>query len=380
FPFYAGAAASTLTDLPVLDKSALLTNFAALNLAGLTASEALARLDRGETRFGRWCLGQSTGTSGMRSPYVISQADRFTWLGVILAKTMADLLGRRPKVALVLPTYGALYASAPESGMVRLRFFDLGLGLEAWRDEIEAYAPDVLLAPPKVLRSLAETASLAPERIFSSAEVLDPIDRDVIEARFGLRVREIYMATEGLFAVACEQGVLHLAEDVVAFEWEAADRPGLVRPVITDFSRRAQAMARYRMNDLLELGGSCACGSPLQTVMRVHGRQDDVFLLPSRHTAGRVAVTPDVVRNAVVGGTPPVEDFRAVQTGPARVELSLPAGASPQAVENARSRLAEAFERVGAGPVEIELRAGIQLDFSRKLRRVRRDWRASSLE
>jgi phenylacetate-coenzyme A ligase PaaK-like adenylate-forming protein len=134
------------------------------------------------------------------------------------------------------------------------------------------------------------------------------------------------------------------------------------------------------MNDLVELGGACACGSPLQTLARIHGRQDDVFQLPARSGAGCVAVTPDVMRNAVVGGDPPLEDFRVVQTGPARVELSVPESASLQATESARVRLAAAIERAGAGPVEIRVKTGIVTDFGRKLRRVRRDWRPAGLE
>ena len=50
----------------------------------------------------------------------------------------------------------------------------------------------------------------------SGAEVLDPIDRTVIEAATSaVRVREIYMATEGLFGASCRHGTLHLAEDAV---------------------------------------------------------------------------------------------------------------------------------------------------------------------
>ena len=50
--------------------------------------------------------------------------------------------------------------------------------------------------------------------------MLDPLDRAVIETRFGVRLREIYMATEGLLGVACEHGTLHLCEDTMKFEWE----------------------------------------------------------------------------------------------------------------------------------------------------------------
>jgi putative adenylate-forming enzyme len=374
-PFYAALAPRRLTDLPVLDKAALLSEFERFNTRGVTLAAARAALDRGQDRVRGLVVGQSTGTSGNRGVFVISHAERFTWLGVILAKTLPDVLWRRHKVALALPAYSQLYDSARQSGRLAIRFFDLGLGVEAWQEEMRRFGPDTIVAPPKVLRALAEAGGLAPANVFSGAEVLDPLDRAVIEAGFGVRVREIYMATEGLFGVACPHGVLHLAEDVVAFEWEAA--PGsadLVAPIVTDFTRRTQAMARYRMNDLLRLSPTrCACGSPLQAVLGVEGRQDDVFKLTAA-AGGRVMVTPDVVRNAIIDADRRIQDFRAVQTGPEEVLLSLAADLPLEAGEAAIAKLQAALGRAGAGEVRITLRSGLDVPFDRKLRRVRRDW------
>src|SRR5207244_3171713 len=145
-----------------------------------------------------------------------SDDERFAWLGTILAKTMPDLLLRRPRVAVILPRMSRLYAAAGQSRLVKLKFLDLREGLEALLPPLAAFAPQVLVAPPKVLRFLAERrAAIRPERVFSAAEVLDPPDRSIIEAAFGAPLREIYMATEGLFAVSCAHGTLHLAEDAV---------------------------------------------------------------------------------------------------------------------------------------------------------------------
>lgn len=84
----------------------------------------------------------------------------------------------------------------------------------------------------------------------------------MIEAAFG-PLEQIYMATEGLLAVTCRDGTLHLCEDSVKFEFEPVGE-GLVSPLVTAFRRQAQIMARYRLNDLLRLSTSpCRCGSPL---------------------------------------------------------------------------------------------------------------------
>jgi DNA end-binding protein Ku len=41
-----------------------------------------------------------------------------------------------------LPGYSQLYASATETSRLTIRFFDLALGVDHWRDELRRYAPD----------------------------------------------------------------------------------------------------------------------------------------------------------------------------------------------------------------------------------------------
>ena len=375
-PFYAELNATRLELLPIVDKAQILAAFEGFNRAGVTLAEARAAIDSGQYRVRGYLVGQSTGTSGNRGVFVISEAERFTWLGVMLAKALPDFLSARLRVALALPSYSQLYSSAAETGRITLRFFDLSEGVVAWRDKIVAFAPDVIVAPPKVLRALAETTNLRPARVFSGAEVLDPFDRQVIEAAFQTPVREIYMATEGLLGVACPQGVLHLAEDAVAFEWEpVGGQSDLVKPLITDFTRSTQIMARYRMNDLLRLRASpCACGSPLQAVASVEGRQDDVFELRGAEGGLRM-VTPDILRNAVVDTDRRIDDFRIVQIGPDVVELALPDALPDDVLAGAAAKLEAALRDAGAVDPKVISRRGVEALYDRKLRRVMRAWR-----
>jgi len=375
-PFHAHRGAARLDDLPIIDKATLLANFDRLNTKGVTLDQVRTALDRNETKTGGLMIGQSTGTSGNRGLFVISEAERFQWLGVMLAKTLPDFPFVRHRVAMVLPGTSQLYAAATAVGRLTIRFFDLTEGVDRWRAALCAYAPDTIIAPPKVLRALAEAGGLHPAQVFSGAEVLDPLDRAVIEAAFGVRVREIYMATEGLFGVACPEGVLHLAEDVVAFEWAPVDgASGLATPIITDFTRRTQIMARYRMNDILRLSDTaCRCGSPLQAVAAVEGRCDDLFHLRGRGGGHLVLVTPDVIRNAVVDADRRIQDFRIVQTGAGAIDLALDARLPPDATAAASASLRRALERAGVGEVEIALKSGWESPMERKLRRVRRAW------
>ena len=373
-PFYHPYAGQRFESLPIIDKGILLANFSDMNRASLDLETVREALALGKERLAGRMIGMSTGTSGNRGFYVISEAERFVWLGTILAKALPDALWRKHRVALALPALSDLYSSATLGSRITLQFFHLAQGPEAWIDRLLRFAPDTIVAPPKVLRWLAERGQLTARHIFSGAEVLDELDRQIIESATGHTVREIYMATEGLFAVSCPYGAIHLAEDVVHFEFERPDPDSsLVSPIVTDFTRREQGMIRYRMNDLLELDDrSCKCGSAYQAVRRIEGRSDDAFLLADR--SGRVQlVTPDTLRNAVVDADRAIDDFRIIQTDPKTIEVLLPDELSETTAGKVRTALNTALIRRGL-VAKISVRQGIALDFSRKLRRVRREW------
>lgn len=359
------AARGPLSELPVMDKATLMANFADYNVAHLSADVVRDAMTR-DFRIGDLIVGASTGTSGNRGLFVISEAERFRWLGTIVAKTIGDLLWRRQRVAILLPQGGSLYQSANRVRQIELRLFDLTRGPEAWRTDLEQFNPTVIVAPPKVLRHIVEEGfRVSAARVFSAAETLDPVDRPIIESGFGIPLDQIYMATEGLLGTTCRHGRLHLAEDSVFFEYEDAG-DGLVNPLITSFRRDTQILARYRMNDLLRLSKDpCPCGSPLRGVDEVVGRMDDCFHLQG--PSGVVMITPDILRNTVLIADPQISDFRLVQMAQDHVQLSLPPGITP---EPARAALDSLLRARGANARVELLSAPMPLDLSRKLRRV----------
>lgn len=359
-----------LTQWPLMDKAALMADFGAYNRLGLDAADAWD-VYNGTHDLPGYSVGASTGTSGNRGLFLVSDAERFFWLGVMLARALPQVFWQPHRVALVLPTTSRLYETANESRRLALRFFDVGEGASTHVKALEDFNPTVLIASPHALRALAEAdTGLAPRHVFSGAEVLDPLDRAVVESRWGVVLREIYMATEGLFGISCAHGTLHLVEDHVHVEL-VPQSGGLFAPVITDFSRRTQAMVRYQMNDLLELAPApCVCGSPLTALKAVHGRADDVFVF-----ACGTRVTPDVIRNAIVTTSTAIADFRADQIDEATVAVILPLGPDGLA-EAVRANLAMALQRAGVrAPATISVRLG---DFppmeAKKLRRVSRLW------
>ena len=362
-----------LAALPVIDKAVLMANFDRFNRLGMAAEEGWAHF-RGHTAPPGHFVGASTGTSGNRGLYLISAAERAAWLGTMLAKTLPAFPFTSARVAIVLPQNAALYRQPGRGTLLSLKFFDLNDGFAALPGRLAAYRPDTLVAPPKVLRWLAETGPDLPvRRIFSGAEVMDAPDRAAIRAGFGLEPGEIYMATEGLMGVTCSAGRLHLAEDVMHFDFEPGPAgSGLVSPVISDFSRHAQVMARYRMNDLLRLSPApCRCGSPMLAVDEIVGRDDDVLLLPARGGAGCRMVTPDVIRNAILDLSPAITDFRCEQTGPSQVSVRLPMVVGTEIAEACAARLTALFRDQGVA-AEIAVTLAVLEPPLDKLRRVRR--------
>jgi putative adenylate-forming enzyme len=353
-----------LGDLPVMDKAQLMADFARYNRAGISAEAVHAALG-GDCQVAGYTVGASTGTSGNRGYFVISDAERFRWLGALLAKALEGMLWQAQRVAILLPQDTRLYGSARRVPHLQLQFFALGEGVERWREALQAFDPTVIVAPPKVLRYLVEAGfRLAPQRVFSAAETLDPVDRPIIEAGFGLGLRQIYMATEGLLGVSCAAGNLHLAEDSVYFEFEPVGE-GLVSPLISSFRRQVQILARYRMNDLLRLSEArCACGSPLRVVSEVVGRVDDCFRVQD------ILVTPDILRNAVLRADARVHDFRVVQLGPQEIEITLPPELGLEVAEAVLGSVKAALTGLGVSPQIVLRRAALPVDFSRKLRRV----------
>jgi putative adenylate-forming enzyme len=358
-----------LEGLPVIDKAMVMSNFAAFNRGRITAEQGWRAFET-TGRLGDIHIGASTGTSGNRALYAITDAERHRWLGTILAKTVPRFLVRPERVAVILPQNSALYDAAGRTRRLQVRFFDLRQGIEAWTDMLTAFSPTTVVASPRVLRHLAESAvPIAPRQLYAGAETLDPVDRAVIEAHFRLTLGQIYMATEGLLAVSCAHGRLHLAEDANVFEFEPVAE-GLVAPLVTGFRRQFQIMARYRMNDLLRLAETpCPCGSPLRVVDEVVGRMDDVFVF--ERTDGRsVLVTPDVMRNAVLDAAREIADFRVLRESRDKIALVLEPGLPSASAIAAQTALGEVFKQRGLSPA-IELRRETMgFEPGRKLRRV----------
>jgi putative adenylate-forming enzyme len=352
---YAGRDVQSLRDfasLPTIDKQTMMEHFDTLNTAGLelkalTEYAVQKELDRDYLGYYRdeYVVGLSSGTSGARGIYVTPRALTERLPGVFLARSGIPLRLLPFRILFLLRVFSQGFADI-RSPFVSLTYMstmtDVGEIVRRMNDE----RTNILMAPPSFLRILAPSAGAIREKprlIVSYAEVLEAEAKTKLAATFGCPVIEIYQASEGQIGSTCKHGTLHINEDLVYVELldEAGapvDRPGVVarRMLVTNLVNTVQPIIRYEMNDLIELGSPCPCGSQFRTIARVLGRQDDVFEFHTEDGTLR-PVFPDVISRWITTASDALREFRAVQNPDGDIDILVEpkAGADAEAVRQA---------------------------------------------
>lgn len=381
-PYFRGLLATrSFSDLPLMDKSVMMSRFDEINTVGVGKDEALALAIANERSrdfdadLGSNSVGLSSGTSGHRGLFVVSSAERDAWVGTVLARTLprGTLFGHR--IALFLRADNTLYESVG-SRAVSFRYFDVYADMDANIARLREYRPTILVAPPSVLRLIARAADaggfdVVPQRVYSVAEVLEISDDQRIAASLGQSVlHQLYQCTEGFLAHTCEHGVIHLNEDNILVEREALDGERFT-PIVTDLRRRAQPIVRYRLGDVLrERTSPCPCGSALTAIERIEGREGDTLLF--RSLDGRdLPVFADVITRALLFADG-FDEYRITQIGESRLQIALDTldDRSRRLVQDEVHALAD---RLGSERPDIAFIDYVR-DGSVKLRRVVQEW------
>lgn len=361
--------------LPTVDKRLMMDNFDLFNTRGVGREEALEVALRAERSrdfaptLNGLTVGLSSGTSGHRGMFLADAWEQAAWAGNILSRTLHDIRPRRLRVAFFLRSNSNLYEKVGGL-LVQFRFFDLMLPLEKAVTSLNDFGPDIVVGPPSLLGFLADARQegrlgIRPERLVSVAEVLEPQDRQRLETVFGVPVHEIYQCTEGLLAVSCERGSLHIQEDLAVLQLEplpGGDRKR-VTPVVTDLWRRTQPIIRYALNDVLQMEEQiCPCGSPFRVISAIEGRSDDVcyFSKPD----GRLRpFFPDTIRRAILLASPDVLDYQAFQERPGhlRVHLSVAESAHFEVAANqVRDLIHDTVDQYGCMAQEVTILEGLE--------------------
>jgi len=335
-PFYRdhwqGHTLGAWRTLPPVDKQAMVEHFATFNTVGITQATAQGVAERAEaSRDFRPTLrapngqtvtaGLSSGTSGQRGLFLVTEAEIGAWAGVMLARALHGLPWRGCRVAFFLRAFSNLYAGV-NNPWLHLRYFDLLQPLAVTVTHLNRFQPHLVVGPPSYLTALAGqqragALTITPQRLIAVAEVLEAHEAAQLRAGFGAPVHQIYQCTEGLLAISCPSGRLHLQEDLVAVQLEPlptvpGDTPRFT-PIITDLWRTTQPIIRYRLGDILQIDAvPCPCGNPFRTVAAIEGRVADIcyFTTPE---GTRLPFYPATLSDCVHATLPAGVDYQIEQ-------------------------------------------------------------------
>lgn len=131
------------------------------------------------------------------------------------------------------------------------------------------------------------------DSIISSAEMLPPEERRVVEEVFGDIVFDRYGCEEvSIIASECEaHDGMHIAAEGIYFEVLDGDETTPGRIVITDLVNRGMPLIRYEIGDLATTKtGPCSCGRNLPRLGEVVGRTTDILFTPEGKKVSGISV------------------------------------------------------------------------------------------
>lgn len=394
-PFYrehwAGHDLRQWRTLPTVDKALMMEHFSTFNTRGITTEAAMqVALQAERSRdfsptLDDVTVGLSSGTSGHRGLFMANQWEQSAWAGTIMARVLHHMPTRRLRVAFFLRSNNNLYERIGGT-LIQFRYFDLMLPLAEAVASLNTLRPDIVVGPPSLLGFLAQEQErgqlhIQPRQLISVAEVLEEQDRARIEAIFHVPVEQIYQSTEGLLAVSCARGSLHIQEDIVAIQFEHLDADSeRVMPIVTDLWRTTQPIIRYRLNDVLQLAPQpCSCGSSFRVIKAIEGRCDDICYFES--LTGEVrAFYPDTIRRMILLASPDIEDYHVTQQTCGHLNIRLKVQAGFEAIARAvRASVQATLAQYSCQPALVSIESGIaELSPGVKRRRVQRLWQYSA--
>jgi len=156
--------------------------------------------------------------------------------------------------------------------------------------KIRQFKPEFIRGYPSAMYVFAEHLKEAriddikPKAIFTTAEVLYPIQRKAIESQFGCRVFDGYGARDGgPNAMECSEHTgLHVSVEGVVIEFvkdnETVSSGESGRMLCTDLFNYAMPFIRYSVGDVgTPTNELCPCGRGLPLIKSIEGRTTDII-------------------------------------------------------------------------------------------------------
>jgi putative adenylate-forming enzyme len=384
--YYFGYKGKKLSDFPVIDKKIMMEYFDDMNTAGVKKEKALETAISSEKsrnfkeKYNNITVGLSSGTSGNRGMFIISDFERAKWAGIILAKLLPEFILKKQKTALFLRADSELYNSV-NSKILKFRFFDMILDYKENIKELNKFDPDVLIAPASMLKILADNINklnIKPSRIFSCAEVLTNESREYINKKFNIKIGEIYQATEGFIGYTADSSAgLKINEDILYIEKEYIDvEKTRFIPVITDFERKSQPIIRYRLNDIwVENPDS---GDVFMNLDKIEGREDDIFIFKTKEDK-EIKIFPDFIRRVFLLSSEKILEYNVIQKTFTNIDVSFISGSlgnSGEIEEKIKGNMYELLDKYGVDTQNIKINFSVyeKKDRLTKRRDIKREF------
>lgn len=229
---------------------------------------------------------------------------------------------------------------------------------------IYTYASSMVLLASEI-ESMGE-CPIHPKLIFTTGELLNPDDRDLINRAFSVRLRDLFGLIEmGDVAWQCPecQGY-HLNIDSFLIEVCADNGDAAGNLMITNLHAKTMPFIRYELDDMVTAPDNepCACGCSFPRIDVIQGRSDDWL-----YSADGKKVSPLVF---VIASIPGVKQYRMIQKSfdQLLVEILPGNGFNGDTVQKIKTHVIEVMGpglRVDVHPVD-----NIPKQKSGKLRRV----------
>ena len=331
-PFYSKLLKNSkkLQDLPIMNKELFMKHFDEINTCGIHLKQALQVAIEAETSrdfnpsINGITVGLSTGTSGNRGCFLVSENERALWVACVMDRVIG-LSFKKRKVAFFMRANSNLYQSV-KSKLLSFHFFDILKNNDENIKQLHQLQPDILVGQPSLLTSIAREfeerkINITPKKIISIAEVLTPENKNYLEKVFNQKIHQVYQCTEGFLASTCDIGTLHFNEDFLIIEKKFIDdKKTKFHPVITDLFRICQPVIRYELNDVISIKEDCDCKSNMLAIEQIEGRADDVFRLKNKNHV-EVVIFPDAIRKAIVISDENIKDYSVILSSPKQIEL-----------------------------------------------------------
>jgi phenylacetate-CoA ligase len=207
-------------------------------------------------------------------------------------------------------------------------------------EDLDAYIEILRHYRPKSMSAYAQAAAMFAsycrekgvtdihfDSVITTAEVLLPEKRKIIEEVFGAQVFNRYGSREtSVIASECKYHTgMHVNADALMVEIEPAPGlpDGLGRVLVTDMLNRSMPLIRYEIGDLASWSdpGPCPCGIVFPRLARLEGRITDFLSLPDHRKISGPSLT------LVVSDMPDVRQVQFVQLQPDKVTLKVVPGA-----------------------------------------------------